>query len=254
MFDDDDDDGGGGGEGAPAWMATFADMATLLLTFFVLLLSFANMDIQDFKMALGSVKNALGVKSIQPGYFEGVTTNPLRFDEEGKDSQTEGSGIGEDEAIVKIKALIEKKELDDHMTVEIDDDNIAMTIYDQFKPGSANLEPKNFEELDLAAELCHDIGTAITVEGHTDDTPIGPPIMSNWTLSAMRAGAVARYLMVAGRVERERITVAGYADVRPELPNESDENRAKNRRIRVVLARRTKTTVYKTNPGLWRGD
>lgn len=252
-MEDDDDDGGGGGEGAPAWMATFADMATLLLTFFVLLLSFANMDIQDFKMALGSVKNALGVKTLQPGYFEGVTTNPMDFDEEGNPNSETVGGLGENAAIVKIKALVEKKELDDHVTVEIDDDNIAMTIYDQFKPGSANLEPKNFDELDLAAELCHDIGTAITVEAHTDDTKIGPPIMSNWTLSAMRAGAVARYLMVAGRVEKDRITVAGYADVRPEVANDSPENRAKNRRVRIVLARRTKTNVYKTNPGLWKG-
>lgn len=250
---EDDDDGGGGGEGAPAWMATFADMATLLLTFFVLLLSFANMDVQDFKMALGSVREALGVKTANPGYFEGVTTSPMNFDEEGTPKEAAG-GIGEAEAIVKIVALVEKKELDDHIEVEIDEENIVMTIYDQFRPGSANLEPKNFEELDLAAELCHDIGTPLTVEAHTDDRPIGGTIGSNWTLSAMRAGAVARYLVVAGRVQRERVSVAGYADIRPEVENDTVENRARNRRIRIVLARRTKTNVYKTNPALWRGD
>lgn len=249
---DDDDDGGGGGEGAPAWMATFADMATLLLTFFVLLLSFANMDVQDFKMALGSVKNALGVKSKSPGYYEGLTTQIVEFPEFDEES-TQGEGaLGEEQAIAKVKELVERKDLADHIEVSIDDENIVMTIYDQFKPGSARLIPKNFEDLDIAVELAQDIATPLTVEAHTDDRPLrGSPIGTNWELSALRAGAVARYLIVAGRLDAERVSVAGYADQRPEVKNDSAENRARNRRVRIVLMRRHKARSYKTNPGLW---
>ena len=71
----------GGGEeveeGAPAWMATFADMSTLLLTFFVLLLSFANMDAQKFREMLGSVKDAFGVQKETPGDYMTRSTDPL---------------------------------------------------------------------------------------------------------------------------------------------------------------------------------
>jgi chemotaxis protein MotB len=253
MLDDDDDDGGGGGGGAPAWMATFADMATLLLTFFVLLLSFANMDVQDFKMALGSVKDALGVKSKSPGYHEGLTTQIMEFPEIGEQTDRAAGGIGERGAIAKVKELIERRDLADHLEVTVDDENIVLTIYDQFAAGSARLRPKNFEDLDVAVELARDIATPLTVEAHTDDQPLrGSPIGSNWELSALRAGAVARYMLVAGKLESERITIAGYADQRPEVPNDSVENRARNRRVRIVLTRRTKTRVYKTNPGLWR--
>ena len=69
---DEDDDAPA--EGSPTWMATFADMATLLLTFFVLLLSFANVDVTRFRVALGSVKDALGVQFEHPGDVTALAT------------------------------------------------------------------------------------------------------------------------------------------------------------------------------------
>ncbi len=72
-----DDEGGGGEEGAPAWMATFRDLATLLLTFFVLLLSFANTDVVEFEEMLGSVREAFGVQFRVSGDFEGLSQSPI---------------------------------------------------------------------------------------------------------------------------------------------------------------------------------
>jgi len=77
LFDDDDDDDEGTDGGA--WMATFADMSTLLMTFFVLLLSFASMDITRFRMALGSVKDALGVEYEHPGDVEAIATSVVEL-------------------------------------------------------------------------------------------------------------------------------------------------------------------------------
>jgi len=64
----------------PGWLQTFADMCTLLLTFFVLLLSFANTDLIKYKEALGSIKDAFGVSVEEPGEFEGKTPNPLSLE------------------------------------------------------------------------------------------------------------------------------------------------------------------------------
>ena len=67
--------------GAPAWMATFGDLMSLLLTFFVLLLSFANMDIIKFEKAMGSMRDALGVKVRDTGPFEGQTSQAVKLSE-----------------------------------------------------------------------------------------------------------------------------------------------------------------------------
>jgi flagellar motor protein MotB len=64
-------------EGAPVWMATFSDMATLMLCFFVLLLSFANMDVENFRTALGSVREAFGVQFKVNGRFESLSDSPI---------------------------------------------------------------------------------------------------------------------------------------------------------------------------------
>ena len=80
---DDEAEKNGGSGGSAAWMATFADMMTLLLAFFVLMLTFAMMDIVKFKDALGSVKEAFGVQFVHEGDLEGVTTAPIQiFDTE----------------------------------------------------------------------------------------------------------------------------------------------------------------------------
>ena len=65
--------------GAPAWMATFADMSILLMCFFVLLLSFSSMDVQNFREALGSVKEALGVQFEVSGEFRSMSTSPVEL-------------------------------------------------------------------------------------------------------------------------------------------------------------------------------
>ena len=74
-----DEDEPGAAGGAPAWMATMADMFSLLLTFFVLLLSFANMDVVKFRMMLGSVKDAFGVQEEHAGDIEARATSAIQL-------------------------------------------------------------------------------------------------------------------------------------------------------------------------------
>lgn len=245
-FDDDDDPPAS----APAWMATFADMATLLLTFFVLMLSFANLDIKDFKMALGSVRDALGVVTKRPGYFEARASSPVEWENDPTSSVSE---TGKDQAIIaQIEAIIERRGLADRVELLVDDDNIILRLKDLFPPASAILEPRSFDDLEVVVDLCRSYGQPVRVEAHTDDQPIRTAqFSSNWELSAVRAGTVARYLVEAGRIGGERVTAGGVAHMRPIAPNTSAEGRAKNRRVDVVLARAQAVTGRVNEAARW---
>ena len=230
-----EDDDEGSEEGAPAWMATFADLATLLLTFFVLLLSFANMNVIQFKTALGSVRHALGVITTKPGYFEGRTSNPIQWDAaDAPPSATRGMP----KEVAKIQAMIQRKQLDSSMKLIVTENHIVLRVNDLFRSGSANLDPEHFEELDVITELVASFNQPVRVEAHTDSGKIASEkYPSNWELSASRAGAVARYL-VSQNVDAKRISPGGFAHHRPITTNSTAEGRAKNRRLDIVLSRK----------------
>lgn len=235
-------------EGGAGWQATFSDLMSLLLTFFVLLLSFANMDAQQFKMALGSVKDALGVKTDDPGYHMARASSPIEW--EGK---SEGAGKREKKSISSIKAMIKKKKLGNRVTIDVTDRHISMKLYRLFESSEATIDPKSFELLDLAVEMCRMFSHPIAVEAHTDDRPIhSERFPSNWELSAMRAGVISRYLVEGGHIDPKRVTAAGMAATRPAASNSTADGRAKNRRVEIVLSRRREKPVQITEPSRWR--
>lgn len=246
-FDDEDDDGPKGG--APAWMATFADMSTLLLTFFILLLSFAEMDVIAFKAVLGSVNKALGVASKNPGALEGVTAQPISFDQ---DNATEKSEQGLPDELIPIQRLIRNRNLDGAMKLIVTEKNIILRVHDLFPAGSAELQPKDFAQLDIITALCRLYPQPVNVEAHTDDRPIRTTqFPSNWELSAHRAAAVARYLVRAGEIQPTRVKPAGYAEFSPLAPNDSEANRRENRRVDVILAREANVPVTVNESEAW---
>ena len=128
------------GDGA-AWMATFADMMTLLLCFFILLLSFATMDIVKFRDAMGSVQDALGVQFLHEGEFEAIASSPLQLDE-----FEAASGLGEDRALLdELNAAISDEGLDDEIGAEIDGRGVVVRINGQvlYQQGDASLKAES---------------------------------------------------------------------------------------------------------------
>jgi len=236
MDDLDLDDEAQAGDGA-AWMATFADMMTLLLCFFILLLSFATMDVQKFRDAMGSIQEALGVQFEHDGAFEAIASSPLQQDTE------EGNGaIGEDRALLdELTAAIAEEGLDDQIGAEIDGRGVVVRIDGQvlYPLGNAELKPEANPILTRIAALVRGTSHRVMIEGHTDDIPIRTArYPSNWELSTARAIAAMRF-MVNENVPAERVGVAGYADLRPLEPNESEAQRAANRRVEFVFIRET---------------
>ena len=108
-----------------------------------------------------------------------------------------------------------------------------------FRSGSADILPEGMAVLDKLVEAIADSTDIIRVEGHTDDTPISDKLKakypSNWELSAARASAVARYIETRHHVNPKRLESLGFSMYHPLAPNDTDENKQRNRRVEIVL-------------------
>lgn len=219
--------------GAPAWMVTYSDLVTLLLTFFVLLLSMANMDPVRFVSASVSIKKALGVNAdAAPSEYNIpvmqsvpiVTFSPIVQDTSKKVHE-------------KIKNQIASLRISDQVDlVKKDGDVIILRLSDSilFKKGQSEISPNSYLLLRNIADIIRPLPVLARIEGHSDDNP-GEAIMTNWNVSAERAVSVMRFLHRSKLLELDRMSAVGYADSKPVVPNSNDEQRAKNRRVDFVL-------------------
>jgi chemotaxis protein MotB len=135
----------------------------------------------------------------------------------------------------------------DQKTVEIQRYRNALTInimnHIFFDSGKADIKKDGFSVLDRIASIVKELPEKIVkIEGHTDDVPIGARLQAkyptNWELGAARASAVARYFTGTHKIDPSRIVTVSYAFYRPLVPNTSAANRARNRRIEIVLTDR----------------
>jgi chemotaxis protein MotB len=108
-----------------------------------------------------------------------------------------------------------------------------------FKSGSVDILPQGMEVLDKLADAIKDSTATIRVEGHTDDTPISGKLKakypSNWEFTAARPSAVARYFETKHFINPKRLESLGFSMYHPVAPNDSEENKQRNRRIEIVL-------------------
>lgn len=228
-----------GDEGLPGWMATFADMVTLLLCFFVLLLSFAEQSEEKYRDALGSLRGAFGVKQIRA-----VSDDMAQFNTSQKASDL-AAKISHDErlllgVIMRIKSLIEDEDtkIKEGIGVTADRDGVIFSTRSSamFKPGSAEMADGAERILDNVIKVLKDYRLNLVVRGHTDDRPISTKkFPSNWELSAARAAVALDYIVNEGGIEIGRAKAVGYADTRPAAPNDSQENRKRNQRVEFYL-------------------
>ena len=215
--------------GAPGWMTTFGDLMSLLLTFFILIVSFSSIQEVEFQKAIGSLKGALGVLNSKRST---IMLSPLK----NMFMNLNMLAMVRPE-IERLKALIEKEEFKNSVKVEELPQALKFTLQNQilFDLGKANLKPSIFPVLLEIAKIARKVEGVLRIEGHTDDLPIKTrEFPSNWELSSMRAISVLHYFENMG-IPRNRLSCVGYADTRPLVPNTSPENRARNRRVEIYL-------------------
>ena len=290
--------------GLPAWMGTFADLMSLLMCFFVLLLSFAEMDVLKFKRLAGSMREAFGVQNqvdvndvpkgtsiIAQEFSPGKPDpTPLQMvmqqttdadkstlevlceaqietavaeacDESTENAQDKKAQISEfiaqkvieleEEAETKAEEIAEKLQTEiskDMVEIETQGRRIVIRIQEKgaFSSGSASLQDEFIPVLDKLIDMLGTIEGHIAIEGHSDDIPIQTVMFpSNWDLSVARALEVAHGLFDDGYIKQDRFSVAGFADTRPLVPNDTPENRTRNRRVEIILQEKTDKEVQK---------
>ena len=224
------------------WLTTFADLVMLLLTFFVLLLTMSSMDTKKLRESFSQFRGAPGV--LELGKEQGI--NPLA--EFVKSYATSEHLMVVDHALMRkmllptwetqpLKIREKLKALENR--VDIVDDNIGITISFHgdmfFQPGQANLRKDMLPFLDNVAEAIEVSINQVNVIGHTDNTPPGSGNLSNRLLSLERAMAVLNYFLEEKHLSPERFAVAGYGDAKPIVPNDTPENRSRNRRVEIVF-------------------
>ncbi len=229
-------------------MATFADMMSLLLCFFVLLLSFANTDVIKFKEVLGSVKEALGVPVPKSGTWAVRSNNMIEISPSETSSQVvievPVPQPGKDPEDIRLREKVEKFIEDRRLSgiVEAIPGDRGVTIRVKgtlmFNPASDGLRMGSTPVLEEIADLAAAYDYNIAVEGHTDDVPIKTGrFPSNWELSSARAVAGLRYLLDTGKLDPSRGSATGYAHTRPVATGNSAQARALNRRLEFVFYR-----------------
>lgn len=214
-------------------MLTYGDMVTLLLTFFVLLLSMASFEQEKIKQAISSFQKAMG-------FLPSMTTvavMPEVFVPRLGGAERRKLAIKEAQKIVK-KA--KKQELKEAVKVKVTEKGIAVKLSDPevFATGSAELNEHTRKALRIVAETIRELpnNPDIRVEGHTDNVPIHTSrYKSNWHLSSARALSVVEFLSVAANVPPRRLSAIGYGEFRPLTDNFSAEGRQKNRRIEIYI-------------------
>lgn len=234
----------------PAWMATFADLMCLLMCFFVLLFAFSKVEEEKFKAVAGSLREALGgvqyIKSNSedsvPGMEAGVVSRTgsmnISLDEKAQQQVHDQVKQTQAEELMKeLKAQMQKEIDEESIIIERDGEDVVIRFPEHvsFSSGRAELVPRALPLIRRVVGLIGD-DKATIVAGHTDNIPMrGGRFRSNWELSAARAAAVAEQILNVGAIDPMNLTVAGYADTRPVGPNDTSENRAKNRRVEIIV-------------------
>jgi chemotaxis protein MotB len=293
--------------GLPGYLATFADLMSLLMCFFVLLLSFSEMDALKFKRLAGSMKQAFGVQNqvnvnsipkgtsiiaqnFSPGKPDPTPIQTVMQKTTDSNQQTlevlcqapikkaiaNQCGKGKDSAeaasanqalIAQIKALTAKTENDavniaaklekeirsNMIEVETKGRKIIIRVQEKgsFPSGSAELQPAFIPVLDKLREAIKHISGPIAFEGHTDNVPIHTyEFPSNWDLSVARALAVFHGVVDGSDLDQSGMSITGWGDTQPLVPNDTPEDRARNRRVEIILKealdKKTKEALQKS--------
>jgi chemotaxis protein MotB len=239
-------------------MATFADLMSLLLTFFVLLLSFANMDVVKFREILGSLREAFGYQTEAFGSWnpvvmstnkDNVTEQAVAEPQDAEDNAHKAQQKQQDMSFIdELQKVIKELKLDNKVDALSTARGIVIRAQDGlfFERGSTRIDPESYLFLEQMSVMFQRFPYDVLVEGHTDNRPVrARKSESNWELSTSRAIAVMRYLTEVGGIDPRRIGASGYAHMRPIAVNTTSKGRSKNRRVEFVCHRNSELTRAK---------
>lgn len=212
------------------WQLIYTGFVLIMLSFFIMLTSFASLQkakVARFAHAFSSaVRLFQGGKSLE----KGDTAN-----------DADVSLLAREDQIARlfetVSALSERNQLNG-VGIERSQRGVVMTLADTtlFDSGSAELSRQAFPFLEKISDIIANVTVAVEIEGHTDNVPISTGrFPSNWELSTARAINVLRFLIERNRADSIRISAVGRSEYQPLYPNDTDENRARNRRVEIIF-------------------
>lgn len=258
------------------WMITYADLITLLLIFFVVMYAMSRIDVEKYEVVTQSLQHTFKSGNSLLDKGTGVLGSEDQYDynnppdrqgaENGQGPEStggEGSGntsppstqqpLTERELAFReqeqelatlmgrIESYIKDNQLDDQIKVTDLPKGISITLSDRFLFDTGRADLKSGSEVTLAqlASLFKELDTVISIEGHTDNQPIGraSSFEDNWELSGARALSVLRFFLEKEQLDPEVFQYAGYADTRPAADNATSAGRQKNRRVEITVLR-----------------
>lgn len=212
------------------WLLTYADMVTILLGVFVILYSLSSVDSKKFEQTLQQIQHSLGGKTGDPRMAGGSPLPIVPVLPELEDLAV---------LMQRMQGIIQEMGLEG--SIDLAADQRGVTLYavggTLFESGQSEITPDGRQFLLRLAPPLQQVPYKILIEGHTDDVPISTGrFPSNWDLSTARASSVVRLLIEAGGIDPVRLSAAGHAHYRPRI-DPTPENRAKNRRVEIVILR-----------------
>lgn len=245
------------------WLISYADFLTLLFAFFVVMYSTSVVNVGSFRVLSDTIVRALDLPgvSFDPSKPDGEGTLsaslgipdavnapavPLRAagnsEQDSSAATTQSGDINAAEEVQRVRNVLQSALGDlvspDSLSLSANDKWVEIKIPAQmlFPSGSRSLLASSIPILTRIAETLQAIPNEVVVQGHTDNQPIrNGQFPSNWELSTARAAAVARVMQDAG-LDPSRLSAVGFADNRPIVDNATEEGRAENRRV-VILVR-----------------
>jgi chemotaxis protein MotB len=222
--------------GAPEWVVTFGDLMSLLLCFFILMLSFSEMDRNKYRIVSGSLKNAFGMQRKKPVF------------ESPKGQKMIAREFDQAIALIKVQQIVdpvldelenEFQEFKDLVDVSVEENQVTIRLLGEatFDTGQAKLK-KEFEPLLLKiGDILGKTKGELIIAGHTDNVALeGGPFKSNLGLSMARAGSVAEFLLKSTAIDPRRLSTMGFGEYRPLASNDTEEGRQKNRRVEIIVS------------------
>ena len=217
-------------ENQDRWLLTYADLITLLLGLFVILYAMSQIDKTKYQNFVGALTQQFGSKSVLEGH-KGVLSTPLTKTGRAQ-RDTRKQRLSD-----QLTSLLKQKIGAGEVVVKDTRDGVSINLLETllFETGNADIRPEARETLDEIATFIAKLPNSIRVEGHTDDIPIHTAqFPSNWHLSVARAMNTGYYILLKN-IPPQRLSIAGYSEYQPVAPNDTPENRAKNRRVEIVI-------------------
>ncbi|OIQ62915.1 OmpA/MotB family protein [Neomoorella thermoacetica] len=219
------------GAGSMRWLLTYADLITLLMAFFIVMYAVSKVDMaryQQLAQALSQIFTSSAGSMVLPELGNGNQVTP----------PDELAGFSQD-----LQPYLAEQGLKDQVFVTATDQGLIISFTGSvlFDRGQATLRPASVPILQKIAGYLGQVPNYIGVAGSTDDLPINTSqFPTNWELSVIRATTVIRYFTETAGLSPSRFVALGYGQYHPLFPNNSEEDRRKNRRVDII--------IYKENP------